>query len=115
MAQAEPTNTRVVLFAQLMTALQTFASIVRQPELLGLINQCLSSDTADIVEGGTVCPTNLHDTCVDLREATKRGLRPLRLATRSLQLYVGDSPLQRELAAQLEAQTLAGGPQSTTP
>ena len=88
-------------------ALQTFITVIEQPELLGLINQCLSAEAVE--EGAAVGPANLHDTCKGLREATKKGLQPLRIATRSLQIHHQESNLQRELAAQLAAQILAGG------
>ena len=91
-------------------ALQSFVQVVQQPDLLEILNKCLSANTSDIVVGGPLCPTNLHDTCKTLREATQRGLQPLPLLpSRCWQLPVRETQLQRDLAARLAAQDLAGG------
>ena len=89
-------------------ALQSFVKVVEQHDILVLINTCLTGE-AVLGDMGAVCPVNLHDTCTVLRKATARALQPLPRATRSLQTPQRESNLQRELAAMLAAQLLAGG------
>ena len=79
-------------------SVQIFATVVQQPELLGLINQCLGTTTRDV-----------KATCKVMREAHKRGSTELRIATRALGIPQVQSRLQREIADQLAAQILAGG------